>query len=354
MSKLFKYYDTYEHFKSDKISDTINNNSYYDFDNNTSVEGSPNVVYDTVCFVEDKNIIYTHGHQYTSDSISTNISDVTVTEHGLMTASDKIKLDSLEYTGEYSLKSVNSASSGTVYLWKDFSTNKKNFVKKQNINFVNGDKFVVNIDLSASTQSNELIFTIGSDIASDGSDLPEGKGNFYFYHVKTDSSETIQCKYVDSTTTVQLTNIDCSSTAKQYKNQCNISFGYEVSIEGWVIPQFHLNGYWYASINLSQSVLLKWMINTTIFEIGSLYETSEDKLPDVKYNYCQYTSGTAQSNVSGIEVSHIYGDTTRSFIIPNATTSSNGLLSYTDKATIDELKSTIATLETRIAALESN
>ena len=271
-----------------------------------------------------------------------------------MTASDKIKLDSLEYTGEYSLKSVNSASSGTVYLWKDFSTNKKNFVKKQSINFVNGDKFVVNIDLSASTQSNELIFTIGSDIASDGSDLPEGKGNFYFYHVKTDSSETIQCKYVDSTTAVQLTNIDCSSTAKQYKNQCNISFAYEVSTEGWVIPQFHLNGYWYASINLSQSVLLKWMIKTTIFEIGSLYETSEDKLPDVKYNYCQYTSGTAQSNVSGIEVSHIYGDATRSFIIPNATTSSNGLLSYTDKATIDELKSTIATLETRIAALESN
>lgn len=64
--KLFKFYNYWSDFIEDKISDSEDNTTYYDFDNNESVLGTPNVMYNQVCFIEDRKCIWTHGQKYTS------------------------------------------------------------------------------------------------------------------------------------------------------------------------------------------------------------------------------------------------------------------------------------------------
>ena len=69
----FKHIDTETLFAQTKFSAAANNASYYQGDNTELLYfGTPDVMYDDVCFCKEKGVIYTHGRFY----ISGNNNDV--------------------------------------------------------------------------------------------------------------------------------------------------------------------------------------------------------------------------------------------------------------------------------------
>ncbi len=503
---LHKYYETYEQFKSDKVSDSADNTSYYDWENATSVYGTPNVEYNTICFIADQSIIYTHGQKYTSAasagitqedveklisdhkksnpkgivtglgqyalygndnvkirhyamfkddnnnySINTsyntyiaratdqptyipqygntytdsdgntqtymsyypngiaglmgvkdvvcmwqswhavnnipnqlvgyfgtayttpsavyltsygktedgteypvintttkkkeygswkvsNIEIPTVSSNtaGVMTNQDKIKLDTIENISDFSTTSVDTPSTYT-YLWSNYEPNGENFVKTQYIDFQAGDRLYVDIDLSGCEKTEDCVFSIGTKIDGYGRDLEKYAGVFHFYHQKSDSTEVIQCDYVDNTYKIHFTSLDVSTTQK-LTIEMYMSFDNDSKT---MLPTFKMNDQSYSewTTTIGQSTLSNWMyaMKNIPVQLGSASESeATGKTSTAKYNYVTINNINNTGDNPGVSVNYIYGTDEKSFIIPIATETSHGVMSKTDKVLLSD------------------
>lgn len=251
---------------------------------------------------------------------------VTTSSAGVMTGNDKIKLDSIEVQSDYHVDSVETAITGTTMLRENYEPNGENFVNIFYIDFRKGDKIMVEIDLTPCSLEEDNILSIGSDISIYGKTssggLDQYKGNFHFYHNLSDTTETLQIDYADSKTIIHEDPMDISSSK---------IVTVEVGIEDGT-PYFKVNGNTLSKV--STYYLTTWTTQT-VLQIGC--NTESTKTPHVKYNYIKIVSGNASSDVAGVEVNYLYGNAKRSFVIPNATTDTNGVMSRNDKALLETL-----------------
>lgn len=250
---------------------------------------------------------------------------VTTSSAGVMTGNDKIKLDSIQTQTEFHVDSVETATTGTTMIRENYEPNGENFVNIFSIDFSKGDKLMVEIDLTPCDIEEDNILSIGPNISIYGngsSGLATDNGNFNFYHNLSDTAETIQIDYADKLHTYHEDPVDVSSS-----KIVTIEAGIEDST-----PYFKFNGNSLSKV--STTLLTNWM-KQTVLQIGC--NTESTKTPHVKYNYIKIVSGNASSDVAGVEVNYLYGTDKRSFVIPNATTDTNGVMSKSDKALLESL-----------------
>ena len=65
-AKIFKYVETLEIFNTIKVS-ADKSDTLYVIGNSVSVFGTPEILWEDICFIEDKHLIWTHGHFYNKD-----------------------------------------------------------------------------------------------------------------------------------------------------------------------------------------------------------------------------------------------------------------------------------------------
>lgn len=60
----FAYFPDLATFKSKKVSSDANDNQYIDWVNGGSIMGTPDIFFDTICYIEDEHLQFTHGEFY--------------------------------------------------------------------------------------------------------------------------------------------------------------------------------------------------------------------------------------------------------------------------------------------------
>lgn len=70
--KPFAFFDNLDTFKSMKISANLENTKYIDFDNDTEITGTPEIMFETVCVIDRENLMFTHGKFYADTRIRWN------------------------------------------------------------------------------------------------------------------------------------------------------------------------------------------------------------------------------------------------------------------------------------------
>lgn len=65
MRKPFAYFDNIDTFKKKKVSGAATNDMYIDFANDETLTfGTPDILFDTICFINNEQKIFTHGTFY--------------------------------------------------------------------------------------------------------------------------------------------------------------------------------------------------------------------------------------------------------------------------------------------------
>ena len=65
MNKPFAYFDNIDTFKKKKVSGSPSNDTYIDFNNKELLTfGIPDILFETICFIENERKIFTHGAFY--------------------------------------------------------------------------------------------------------------------------------------------------------------------------------------------------------------------------------------------------------------------------------------------------
>lgn len=266
---------------------------------------------------------------------TTKIYPATMVSAGVMTADDKTKLNSLELFGDFTVSNILEAktvASQSNVLREDFDPNGTPFSDTISIKFDKGDYIHVIADLSSCTLEEDEILALGQDITSWGNTLPEGNGVLHFYHKKTNEKETIFINYADTNypSGLKEEEIDCTGTI-------DIKIGRDDSVPYIKINDAKVN-------NKISSAILIMMMNHNIYQVGSNNTTELYKVSNVHYNIIEVVRGS-YLNVPGVEVSINYGESEKSFVLWNATSSYNGLMSSSDKQYIDSLEETISKLQ---------
>lgn len=513
--KLFKFYNYWTDFIADKISNSEDNSTYYDFDNNESVLGTPNVMYNQVCFIEDRKCIWTHGQKYTSaeaagvsqedltqaikkhtdkqpkdlvkgiapagnyeanwarfrhysiqknangdytDLISyftyferatdqpcyvgdyttytdedgvvqnsytyyayghaglmgvddvrsmwqswhavrfmpeklvgytssgADLTSAYITSYykaeegaeypttqkiyggddgktwtgefekkkeygawksektqipvaskdsaGVISAEDKVKLDSLGILSDFTVSSESGNSTGEKIIREKFSPSNSTFNDLVSVNFKKGDYISISADLSACEKTECEMIAIGKDISSWGNGLDSNKGVFHVYHKHSGSTHTILVNYVDKNYQGGLKYNGTSGLAIT-GDTVDIEVGYDTDL---LKPYFTVNGTNLIGTSNFMTVnnMNEWLDQKSMY-VGSVSEASTGKLTNVLYNYIKIIKSAATS-ADGVKVQYSIGNDDNEFIIPNATTTSNGAMSLDDKKKLDELK----------------
>lgn len=74
-SRLFKYFDTLETFTSKKISAIEDNTAY--LNGNLTVVGTPEILWEDICFIEAEQIVWTHGTIFVNNSYYVSKNELT-------------------------------------------------------------------------------------------------------------------------------------------------------------------------------------------------------------------------------------------------------------------------------------
>lgn len=512
--KLFKFYNYWSYFIADKISDSEDNTTYYDFDTNESVLGTPNVQYNQVCFIEDKKCIWTHGQKYTSaeaagvsqedlnqaikkhtnklpkdlvkgiaphldyeqnwakllhysiqknangdytdittyatyferatdqatyvpdyttytddngvvqnsytyfayghaglmgvDDVrsmwqswhavrympeklvgytsagadkdnayitsyykaeegdeypttqkimggddgktwtgefkkrkefgrwkkeNTNLPLADITHAGIITAADKTKLDSLGILSDFTVSSESGNTAGEKILRENFSPLESVFSNLVSVNFKQGDKISISVDLSKCAKTECEVVAIGKDISSWGKGLDVNKGVFHFYHKHSGSSHNILANYVDKNYQSGL-KYNGSTGLAITGDALTIEVGYDTDFHK---PYININGTNIIGTSSFMTVnnMNDWLDQKSLY-IGSVSEASAGKPTNVLFNYIKIIKGAATS-ADGVKVQYSVGNDDNEFIIPNATATTNGAMSLEDKKKLDSL-----------------
>ena len=81
--KPFKYFDTLTRFNTKKVS-TNKNDSAYRIGNGLEIVGDPEILWNDLCFIEDKQMIWNHGDFFLDLSeIKDDITDIQNTLSGV-------------------------------------------------------------------------------------------------------------------------------------------------------------------------------------------------------------------------------------------------------------------------------
>lgn len=512
--KLFKFYEYWSDFIADKISDSVDDSTYYDFENNESVLGTPNVKYNQVCFIEDKKCIWTHGQKYTSaeaagvtqddltqaikkhtdkqpkdlvkglspslnyegnwarmrhysiqknangdytDLISyftyleratdksvyvpdyttytdedgavqnsytyyayghaglmgvddvrsmwqswhtvrfmpgkiaayfssySNMSNAYITSYykaeegeeynttqkvyaedgltwtgefekrkefgawrkentalpvadashaGVITAEDKVKLDSLGVLSDFTVSSESGNASGEKIVRENFTPSESVFSDLVSVNFKKGDKITIFADLSKCEKTECEMIALGKDISSWGNSLDANRGVFHIYHKHTNDKHNILVNYVDKNYAGGLKYNGTTGLAID-GDTVTIEVGYDTDL---MKSFLNINGTNVIGTSSFMTVnsMNDWLDQKSIY-IGSVSEASTGKLTNVLYNYIKIVKSQATSS-DGVKINYTVGEDDNGFIIPNATTTANGAMSLEDKKKLDGLK----------------
>ena len=60
----FAYFPNMAIFKTKKVSSSADDTMYFDWQTGTSVYGTPDIFFDTICYIEDEHLQFTHGEFY--------------------------------------------------------------------------------------------------------------------------------------------------------------------------------------------------------------------------------------------------------------------------------------------------
>lgn len=510
--KLFKFYNYWTDFIADKISNSEDNTTWYDFDHNVSILGTPNVMYNQVCFIEDRKCIWTHGQKYTSaeaagvsqeditlaikkhtdklpnflvryiapamiyeettgiipaynidkdddgvyggvtsyliqfesatdqpsyvnlhttykdengtlqyryryyayghaglmdvDSVRSmkqswhavrfmpekivgytssgaDLTSAYITSYykaeegaeypttwkifngkkwtgkfekkkeygawksektqipvaskysaGVISAEDKVKLDSLGILSNFTVSSESGNSTGEKIIREKFSPSNSTFKDLVSVNFKKGDYISISADLSACEKTECEMIAIGKDISSWGTGLESNKGVFHVYHKYSGSTHTILVNYVDKNNQSGL-KYNGTKGLSITGDTVDIEVGYDTDL---LKPYFTVNGTNLIGTSTFMAVnsMNEWLDQKSLY-VGSVSEATTGKLTNILYNYIKIIKGAATS-VDGVKVQYSIGNDDNEFIIPNATTTSNGAMSLDDKKKLDELK----------------
>ena len=60
----FAYFPNLATFKTKKVSSSADDTMYFDWTTGTSVYGTPDIFFDTICYIEDEHLQFTHGEFY--------------------------------------------------------------------------------------------------------------------------------------------------------------------------------------------------------------------------------------------------------------------------------------------------
>lgn len=60
----FAYFPNMATFKTKKVSSSADDTMYFDWTTGTSVYGTPDIFFDTICYIEDEHLQFTHGEFY--------------------------------------------------------------------------------------------------------------------------------------------------------------------------------------------------------------------------------------------------------------------------------------------------
>lgn len=267
-------------------------------------------------------------------SENTNLPLASTTSAGVITAADKMKLDSIQKLGDFSASSEDGNTSGVKVLRENFSPSESVFSDNVSINFKKGDKVVIEADLSKCEKAECEMIAFGKDISSWGNALDVNKGVFHIYHKHSGSSHNILINYVDKANQGGLKyngNTGIAITG----DIATIELGYNTSL---LKPFLNVNGTNVIGTSnfFTVNTMNEWLDQKNIY-IGSVSEATTGKLSNILYNSIRIEKGEA-SSVDGVKVEYAYGDDVNSFVIPNATTSANGVMSKEDKKKLDGLK----------------
>lgn len=267
-------------------------------------------------------------------SKNTNLPLASTTSAGVITATDKMKLDSIQKLGDFSALSEDGNTSGVKVIRENFSPSESVFSDNVSINFKKGDKVVIEADLSKCEKAECEMIAFGKDISSWGNALDVNKGVFHIYHKHSGSSHNILINYVDKANQGGLKyngNTGIAITG----DIATIELGYNTSL---LKPFLNVNGTNVIGTSnfFTVNTMNEWLDQKNIY-IGSVSEATTGKLSNILYNSIRIEKGEA-SSVDGVKVEYVYGDDVNSFVIPNATTSANGVMSKEDKKKLDGLK----------------
>ena len=65
----FAYFPNMATFKAKKISSDASDTEYIDWTNGGSILGTPEIFFDTICYIEDEHLQFTHGEFYGDNSV---------------------------------------------------------------------------------------------------------------------------------------------------------------------------------------------------------------------------------------------------------------------------------------------
>lgn len=260
---------------------------------------------------------------------------------GVINAEDKVKLDSLGILSDFTVSSESGNTTGEKILRERFSPSNSTFNDLVSVNFKKGDKIAISADLSACGKTECEMIAFGKDISAWGTGLDVNKGVFHVYHKHSGSTHTILVNYVDKNNQGGLKYNGTSGLAIS-GDTVDIEVGYDTDL---LKPYFTINGTNLIGTSNFMTVnnMNEWLDQKSMY-VGSVSEASTGKLTNVLYNYIKILKSQATS-ADGVKVQYSVGNDDNEFIIPNATTTTNGAMSLDDKKKLDGLKTySVATL----------
>lgn len=265
---------------------------------------------------------------------NTNLPLASTTSAGVMTAADKTKLDGLQMLGDFNVSSESGNASGEKIIRENFTPNESVFSDLVSVNFKKGDKIVIEADLSKCEKTECEMIAFGKDISSWGNALDVNKGCFHIYHKHSGSSHNILVNYVDKNNQGGM-KYNGSTGLVVTGDTVTIELGYDTSI---LKPFLTVNGTNVIGTSnfITVTNMNEWLDQKQMY-VGSVSEASTGKLTNILYNTIKIEKGEA-SSVDGVKVEYAYGDDVNEFVIPNATTTTNGVMSLEDKKKLDGLK----------------
>lgn len=267
-------------------------------------------------------------------SENTNLPLADTTHAGIITAADKAKLDGLQMLGDFNASSEDGNTSGVKVLRQNFTPSESVFSDSVSVNFKKGDKIVISADLSKCEKAECEMIAFGKDISDWGNKLEENKGVLHIYHKHSGSSHNILVNYVDKANQGGL-KYNGNTGVAITSDSVTIELGYDTTL---LKPFLTVNGTNVIGTSnfFTVNAMNTWLDQKSIY-IGSVSEASTGKLTNILYKSIEIQKGEV-SSVDGVRVEYAYGDDVNSFVIPNATTTTNGTMSFEDKKKLDGLK----------------
>lgn len=270
--------------------------------------------------------------RWKSENVALPLADTT--HAGVITAADKSKLDGLQMLGDFNVSSESGNTSGVKVIRENFNPSESVFSDLVSVNFKKGDKIVIEADLSKCEKTECEMIAFGKDISSWGNALAVNQGVFHIYHKHSGSSHNILVNYVDKSNQGGM-KYNGNTGLAVTGDTVTIELGYDTTL---LKPFLTINGTNVIGTTsfITVNNMNEWLDQKQIY-VGSVSEASTGKLTNILYNSIRIEKGEA-SSVDGVRVEYDYGNDVNSFVIPNATTTTNGVMSLEDKKKLDGLK----------------